>query len=388
MKLGPHPQGSPIVLHVLEAFATGVERHLLDLVDGVTGFDHVVVSPRSHLGQAPTAAIARAAGAGATVEIVDMRRSMAPVANARALRALRAVIRGVQPSLIHGHSSVGGAFARAAALGSATPVVYTPNGIRRSRPALAAERILARRTDVLIAVSQSEGLFATQHGLASEGRLEVIPNGIDPRLPRPLTPSLRSRLAIPPGAPLVGGMFRLSRQKAPEVYVAACARVAAEVPDCEFLLIGEGPEEPRLSEAVAATGLGSRFHRLRSLPRAAAALGDLDVCVLTSRYEGCPYVVLEAMRAGVPVVATAADGTRDIVADGVTGIVAPIDDDRAVAAATVGLLRDPTRRENLGAAGRRRVADRFDVRPMAAATAGVYSRLIGARTGAGPVGRR
>jgi glycosyltransferase involved in cell wall biosynthesis len=366
----------PAILHVLEAVAGGTERHLLDLIREVRECEHVVVAPRAHLGESSAAAADRAREAGARVEIIDMRRAAAPVANARALISLRAMVRQIRPDVIHGHSSIGGAFARLAAVGSQRPVVYTPHGVKRTRWALAAERALARRTDRLIAVSESEASFALRRGLTDERRLVVIPNGVELELPPPLRPTLRSRLGIPDDAMLIGSLGRLTWQKAPEVYVAACAEVAAELPGTHFVLIGTGPEEQRVSTEIAAADLSDRFHRLPSLPCAAAAFGELDLFVLTSRFEGGPYSVLEAMRAGVPVVATAADGTRDAVVPGVTGRLVPIDDHRAVAAAAIGLLRDRAVRAELGAAARERVAERFDVRAMAAATAVVYGELV------------
>ncbi len=355
--------------------AGGTERHLLDLLAGIDGFEHTVVAPRLHLGESTDAAIARARALGAIAEVVDMRRSPSPT-NAGALRTLRALIGRARPDVIHGHSSVGGAFARLAALGSARPVVYTPNGIMRTPWTLAVERLLARRTDRFIAVSESEASFALKRGLTDETRLAVIPNGIDPEPPPRLSPTLRSRLGVPAQAQLVGSLGRLAWQKAPEVYVGVCARIAAAVPDSHFLLIGEGPAERRVSRKVSRAGLDDRFHRLASLPDAASAMPDLDLYVMTSRFEGFPYTVLEAMRAGIPVVATAADGTRDAVVDQVTGLLAPIDDQRAVAEAAIDLLRDRGRREALGAAGRERVVERFNVGAMVAATATVYRSLI------------
>jgi glycosyltransferase involved in cell wall biosynthesis len=361
---------------VLEAFAGGTERHLLDLVRWVDDFDHVVVAPRSHLGESTDAAVARTRALGARVEVIDMRRSPSPVANTRALWALRALLARRRPAVVHGHSSVGGAFARLASIGSSRPLVYTPHGVKRSRWALAGERLMARRTDRFIAVSESEAEFALRHRLADTARLSVIPNGVDPEPPPALSPSLRSQLGIGVEAPLVGSLGRLTWQKAPEVFVAACALVAADLPDANFLLIGAGPDERRVSQDVQRAGIEKRFHRLPSLPGAAAAFAELDLYVLSSRFEGFPYTILEAMRAAVPVVATAADGTRDAVISEVTGLLTPIDDPRALATAMVGVLRDERRREELGAAGRRRVVEHFDVRAMAAATTEVYREVL------------
>lgn len=365
----------PTVLHVLEAFAGGTERHLLDLVRGLDEYEHVLAIPPSHLGKSTSAPAGRAREAGATVEHVDMRRTPSPAANAGALVALRHLVRRVRPTLIHGHSSVGGVFARLAGPTGKTPAVYTPNGIKRTPSALAVERLLSRRTARLIAVSRSEGAFALAKGLADLSRLAVIPNGIEPEPPPPLEPTLRSRLGIRDGVPLVGSLGRLTWQKAPEVYARACGITAREHPSAHFVLVGSGPQEAAVDELVHRTALGDRFHRLPGLEGAAAAFEELDVFVLASRFEGGPYSVLEAMRAGVPVVATAADGTRDAVVAETTGLLAPVDDHVALAAAIGRLLGDPSERQAFGEAGRSRVRDRFDVRAMVEATAKVYAQV-------------
>ena len=169
----------------------------------------------------------------------------------------------------------------------------------------------------------------------------MIPNGIEPEPPPPLEPALRARLGVPDGAPLVGSLGRLTWQKAPEVYASACAILACEHPDAHFVLVGSGPEEATVIGQVRRSALGDRFHRLPRLEDAAAAFGELDVFALASRFESGPYSVLEAMRAGVPVAATVADGTCDAVVPGTTGLLVPVDDPVALAAATAGCSAIP-----------------------------------------------
>lgn len=367
----------PTVLHVLEAFAGGTERHLLDLVRHVEDFEHVLAVPHVHLGTGTQRASGYARAAGARVEPVDMRRSASPVRNLAALHRLRGIIRRLKPDVVHGHSSVGGAFARVASVGSGRPVVYTPNGLSRARWALAIERSLARGTGRIIAVSPSEYDFALLAKVADAQSLELIPNGIDLEPPPSMEPSLRSRLGIPDDVPLVGSLGRLTWQKAPEVYVSACANVAKAVPDAHFLLIGSGPEAPAVAREIERGGIGPRFHRLAELPGASAAFAELDLYVLASRFEGGPYTVLEAMRAGTPVVATAAVGSKDAIEDGVSGLLVPVDDPDALGAAMSQVLRDAHTAQAIGEAGRRRLTERYDVKAMASATSRVYAALAG-----------
>jgi len=376
------------VLHVLEAFAGGTERHLLDLVRHVEGYDHVLAVPSRHHGRSTAGAVRRAELAGARVEIVEMGRAGAGAPNLAALVRLRRLIDRLAPDLVHGHSSIGGALARVAAAPVEVPVLYTPHGLSRSRWALGVERLLGGRAERLIAVSASERNFALRHGIARAERIVVIPNGLELRPPAPPVRGLRERLGIPDGVPLVGCCARLAWQKAPEVYVAAAALAARELPAAHFVLVGSGPLRQAVERAIARAGLAPRFHLLSGLDDAAASMGELDAYVLPSRFEGGPYTPLEAMRAGVPVVVTDVDGNRDTVAHGRSGLIVPAEDPTALAHAMIAVLRDAALSERL-VRGAREELPRFDVRRMARMTARVYAELLAGRgLGAGEVDLR
>jgi glycosyltransferase involved in cell wall biosynthesis len=364
------------VLHVLEAFAGGTERHLVDIVRHVAGFEHVVAVPSRHHGKNTALAAASISSAGGKVEPVEMTRSRAPHRNAAALMALRRLVTRLRPDIVHAHSSIGGALARLATLSTEIPVVYTPHALSRSQWALTVERALRWRTDRLIAVSGSEGEFAIAQRVTSRDRLTVIPNGIDLEPAPKLDPSLRTLLELGDDVPLVGCVGRLTWQKAPEVFVSACAIVSGREPRAHFVLIGSGPVRTAFDRAVADDRLSGRFHHLTSLRNAAAALAELDVYVLTSRFEGAPYTPLEAMRAGTPVIVTDAAGSRDVIEHGVSGLVVERDNADAAADAIVTLLQDAGMRESLTRAAHEALVASFDVRLMARSTAAVYEELL------------
>jgi glycosyltransferase involved in cell wall biosynthesis len=319
------------------------------------------------------------AEAGAAVHIVEMRRRPYAANNLRALVQLRALLRTVQPHVVHGHSSTGGALARVAALGSPAARVYTPNGIARSRVARTIERALARRTDRVVAVSESEGRLALALGIATREQLVVIPNGIDLDAPAPAI-DLRSKLGVDAATPLVGTVARFVPQKAPEVFVQACARVARLQPDAHFVLIGSGPLHALVTGEIQRGAFGGRFYHVPFLENASSAFDQLDVFVLASRFEGGPYTPLEAMRAGTAVIVSDAVGNRDAVEAGVSGLVVPVDDPAALAEAIEHLLRDPDAREAMVESAHQRLHDRFDVRAMGAALSALYRELSSRRT--------
>ncbi len=369
---------APRVLHVLEAIEGGTSRHLIDVVTHATATDHtVVVPPRRVGGETDERCVPALRAAGATVELLPMHRTPWSRANGPALVRLRRLIRDVAPDVVHGHSSIGGVLARLAATRTGIPTVYTPNGITPVRAGRVVERALAGRTDRLVAVSSSEAELARSLHLASE--VVVVPNGIE-LTPPPAPLDLRAHLELPAGVPLVGTIARLVPQKAPEVFVAACARIGGTVPEARFVLIGAGELEEEVDRAVAASGVADRFSRIPVLADAAGALDQLDVFALSSRFEGGPYAPLEAMRAGTPVVLTEVVGSRDTVEHGVSGLIVPPEDPDALAEAVIGLLRDPDGRRRMGRAGQARVVERFDVRAMGRALDDLYAGLA-ARSG-------
>lgn len=375
-----NPSGGPTrVLHVLEALETGCARHVVDLVTHVPGVEHHVAVPRQRVGGVTdTNAVARIEAAGGCVRTVEMRRSPLDRRNGTAVVALRRILTELRPAVLHGHSSIGGALARTAALRRGVACAYTPNGLAAGRWPSAAERVLGHRTDRLVAVSPSERDEMLRRRLVPADRIVVIPNGIDVDPPPPA--DLRALAGIAEPGPIVATMGRLARQKAPEVFVAACAAVAAARPDAHFVHIGDGPLADEVAAAVAAAGIGARYHRLAVVPDASRYLPSVAAFVLTSRFEGGPYAPLEAMRAGVPVVVTDVVGARDCVEDGRTGLLVAPDDPAATAAAVLRVLGDHGLAGRLTTAASGALRARFDVAAMGGAHAELYHRLAAARS--------
>lgn len=365
-------------------------RYVLDVVAATEGVEHHVALPRrggvaGRSGAlADTTAAGRLAADGAAIHVVAMRRNPLHPRNAAAVASVRQVIASVRPQVVHGHSTVGGAVARLAAGVAGVPCAYTPNGLMTSAPAVALERLLGPVTGRFVAVSASEGERAVALGLVPAGRVTVIPNGISLEAAdegkRPAGSDwggLRGRLGLPPGTPLVATVARLAPQKAPEQFVRACAAVNRRRPGVHFLSVGLGPLQRRVDREVGRSGLRGRFHQIAHFPSAATVMGELDVLLLLSRYEGGPYVPLEAMRAGVPVVLSNVVGNRDTVDDGVSGFLVPFGDSEAAAVAVVRLLDDRRLRASVVARASERLHRDFGVALMAQRHAALYAELAG-----------
>jgi glycosyltransferase involved in cell wall biosynthesis len=360
------------VLHVVEGIEGGVARHVTDIVRHVDA-EHLVVLPPERVGGfTDTTASRTMERAGARLELVDMRRSPMDPHNATATARVRGLIRRVRPHIVHGHSSIGGAVGRIAALGTGAARFYTPNGLHPAGAASVVERALGRVTDRFVAVSATEAAIARRLGIVPPQRMAMIPNGIDLDVPKGCGVDVRAQLRVDSATPIVGTITRLAVQKAPEVFVRACAQIAAKVPETGFVLVGDGPLASEFASERVAVGLEHRLLHLRGIHGAASLMSQFDVFVLASRYEGAPYAPLEAMRAGTPVVLTDVVGNRDVVEPGRSGLLVAPDDAAALATAVSRLLLDPALRRELGDAARGRIAERFDVRRMASSLTGLY----------------
>lgn len=310
-----------------------------------------------------------------------------------ALARLVGLMRRVRPHVVHTHTAKAGTLGRLAAFLTRVPViVHTYHGHvfhgyfspAKTRAFLAIERWLGRRTDCLLTVSESVRGELLRLGLGPPERLRVMPLGLD--LDRFLAcearrGELRAELGLGEGAALVGIVARLVPIKAHEVFLEAAARLAALLPESRFLVVGDGERRPALEAEARRLGLGDRVRFLgwrRDLDRIYA---DLDVVVLTSRNEGSPVSLIEAMAAARPVVGTRVGGVPDLVEDEVTGRLVPSSDAPALAEAVRALLADPTRRRELGQAGRRAVVAPFGAERLLADMDRLYAELLREKLG-------
>ena len=170
---------------------------------------------------------------------------------------------------------------------------------------------------------------------------------------------LRRRLAAPfvPGGPLIGSLGRLEAQKDYAGLIEAAAVVVREFPRARFIVAGEGPERPALEAAIHARGLDAHFLLLGFCPEPENLLCAFDLYVSSARWEGLPLAILEAMLAGVPVVATRAGATEEVVIPGKTGWLVPVNAPAALAAAILSALRRPERMRQAAQQARHRLAE-------------------------------
>jgi glycosyltransferase involved in cell wall biosynthesis len=300
------------------------------------------------------------------------------------LRRLRHALRRLAPHVLHTVLWSGNSYGRLAALGLGIPVVIAAERNVIARPAwqIAVGRLLDAWTDVYLVNSHAiaDGLVRRE-GLPA-AKMRVVHNGIDlDRLPPFLLDRRAARRVVGVDAArrLVAQVGRLEPQKDYPTFLAAAARVAAALPDVDFVIVGDGALRADLETTARRLGIAERVRFLGLRHDVPAVLAGVDVLALTSRWEGLPNVVIEAMATGAVVVATDVGGCRELIASGETGVLVPPGNPEAVADALLGVLADPERAARQAVAARRRIEREFTLAAMVEKTSRVYEASLRAK---------
>jgi glycosyltransferase involved in cell wall biosynthesis len=289
------------------------------------------------------------------------------------VRALRAALAADRIDVVHAWLFIANAFAWAATRCGGPPLVTTARNCKRSGALLDLlnRRAFAASDAILVNSRQVADYIGTVYGAPAQ-RITVVYNAIDlDRFQPPAAP----RPAHPPRVVMVG---RLVQQKNPQLFVAAAAALRQRLPAVRFRLVGDGPLRPAVERAAAAAGLGDALELAGERRDVPALLQDADLFWLTSDWEGLPNAVLEAMAAGLPVVATDVGGTAELLDAGVEGYVVDAGDREALVARSLEILGDPQRLAQMRHAARARAAQ-FSRAAMVEATCAVYAAALARR---------
>ena len=282
--------------------------------------------------------------------------------------------------LIHVNSYVPGNYARLAAALMQVPIVIDHwHGFSRfSRKRRFICRFLARFTDLSLAVSQGVKDYLVQEiGLVPE-KIRVVANGVDIAAIDAARPGdeMRRELGLPADAPVIGLVGRLDHWgKGHKELFAAMARLTARYP-VQALIVGGGRREAEIKQAAIDLGLADAVHFLGSRRDVPDLLHAMDIFVLPSYSEGLSLALMEAMAAGLAVVASAVGGNPELVADAETGLLIPPKDAEALAVALERLLADPTEAKAMGEKARQRVEENYSLDRLGREINEIYGELV------------
>lgn len=330
---------------------------------------------------------------------IPIKRGMDPVADAVSLIRLCRALRRLQPDVTEFSTPKAGLLGNLAAmLCGVRARVYMLRGLRletltgvKRRVLLAAERLASACAHRVVCNSESLRARALALGLAGANKLELIgsgsSNGIDVHRfsPRPgeSPEEIKGTLGIPPGAPVVGFVGRLTRDKGVPELIEAFDEVLEAVPSARLLLVGwfDASDDAVSEEVRRRVERHPQIVHTGFVADTAPYYRAMDMMVLPTLREGFPNVVLEAAATEIPVITTLSTGSRDAVLPEITGLLIPAGYPQAIAEAVLRLIRNPDDRRRMGKAARVWVTEQFHDRHVRGLTVGYYKRLLAA---AGP----
>ena len=299
-----------------------------------------------------------------------------PISPSKDLRALIetiSLIRQVRPNLIHPHTSKAGLLGRIAGLATGVPIIFTAHtwsfaeGISSKQRfiSLPLERLVARGRQIIINVSEANRALAITNRIASPDQHVTIWNGVADTVLR-ADPTRNN----PPKIIMVA---RFAPQKNHFLLVQALANI--DLP-YSLDLVGDGPTRLEVEREVARLGLQSKVRFLGDRSDVAQLLADSQVFALSTNWEGLPYSIIEAMRAGLPVLCTDVGGINESVRDGINGFLVERGNKMQLTARMRELLESPELRLRLGNAGRTDYERHFTVDVMLAKTMACYCKIL------------
>jgi L-malate glycosyltransferase len=320
-------------------------------------------------------------GEGFAVHVIQRRQ---PGLDWRCVARLGKILRQEKVDVIHAHQYTPFFYAMLGRwLSGRPPILFTEHGRhfpdQRRLKRVAANRLLLTRRDRVIGVGAAvRDALITNEGIPAP-RVGVIYNGIDPaRFQNQGHDRLEVRKELGIGADdlMILQVARLDYLKDHATAVRALGRLVRTVPHARLVLVGDGPERERIERCIADSGLGDSVRLLGTRRDVARFTAVADMFLLTSISEGIPLTLIEAMAAGLPVVATRVGGVPEVVQDGVTGLLAEPGDDGTLAEHMLHLFRHPSVGEEMGRRGRDRGQELFSENAMVANYERLYKEML------------
>ena len=330
------------VLHVAEA-AGGVERYLQTLFkySDKEQVENILVCSQNYDYKKMKSIADR-------VIVLKMAHQINPSSDIKVEKALRRIIQKTKPDIVYAHSSKAGALARIADLGLKNKVIYNPHGwafnmqqsAKKKEMYKWVEKISAHFCDKIVCISDAEKESALREKICKPSKLQVIYNGVDLEEIKNTVPKTRKELHISEDAFVVGMVGRLSKQKAPDVFVKAAKLIKQKIPNAYFLMVGDGELRDQVEEMIHNFDMDSSFLITGWVNDPTAYMKVMDVGCLLSRWEGFGLVLPEYMTCAVPIVATNVDAIPNIIKNSKNGLLVDKDDFKTVSEKVFSLKTD------------------------------------------------
>ncbi len=347
----------------------GAQSHILELLKGLQGNYRLSLAS----GEQGFLLIAAKKLGVSCYHIPDLRRSVSPGRDLRAYGEIRKLILKLNPDLIHAHSSKAGILGRLAALRCRVPAVFTAHGWAfadgtssgRKMIALLPELLMSLSSKRIITVSGADYNLALKYHVGRSSRLALIYNGISDHVSK-------KDYSLREDPPKITMVARFAQPKAFDLLILAMKEVKE---DYQLLLVGDGPDRERCQALARDLDINNKIAFLGSRTDVPEILAGSDIFVLSSRWEGLPISILEAMRAGLPVVASNVGGVAEMVEQDQTGYLVERNSVNTLAAAIRKLLASPEKRKEFGKKGRTRYENTFTADRMLERTRTLYKSL-------------
>lgn len=325
------------IVYIVEAMLGGIRRHLEDIVGGLDlkQFEIFIIYSENRVDESFRQNVCNLSQRATLIKCNEMEREISIKKDYIAYQVIKRYIKQIKPDIVHCHSSKAGLVGRLAAKRcGVSKIVYTPHAYAFQNPYIKkmknvyilVERFLSRHaTTITINVSEGENQKALENKLDRKEKFICIYNGIsDEKILD--GKKLRKKEGFEERDILVGVTARCAEQKDPFTFLRIAEGVISKRSGIEFIYIGDGPLEEEMKKWVENKKLGNKIHMLGFRENASMLVNILDIYLSTSLYEGLPYSMIEAMRAGVPIIATDVTGNNELVVNGVNGLLFDIKD--------------------------------------------------------------
>ncbi len=352
----------------------GAEEHLLTLLRGLdrTYFRPLLACPHD---------LAETLRPDIPPDVEVFSLCLRRLSQAGSMLQLARILRDRQVKVLHSHLFYASVFASPIGWACGVPVIVETPHVREDwrtgwlKSRFIVDRLAGRFVTHYVAVSEANKHYLVERKGLPQEKISVIRNGSDVRRYRPeqlAPPNIKQSLGFGSEDPILMVIGRLEPQKGHRVLLAALPIIRREFPSARLVCVGEGSLHAELVKQARELGIDDAVRFVGFKNNVAEWLSLADFTVLPSFYEGLPLAAIESLAAGRPVVATAVDGSAEVVVDGKTGLTVPPGDHLALSEAICRLLREPELRKRMGRQGRQWVCTYFDEREQIRQTQELY----------------